>query len=93
MVGVGGAGHVAGGGGVVYQAILGIEGIPTRIVHGLANVADAKFEVAWVVVMVGRNLWNNASIIAYFLTEIIPLLGYMTCEWTAAMALSKHLPR
>ena len=55
VVGVGGAGHIAGGGGgicggIVYQVILGIEDILTRIVHGLAIVADAEFEVAWVVV-------------------------------------------
>jgi len=56
VVGVSSAGHVGGGGGigggVMYQAILGIEGIPTWVVQGLAIVADAKFEVAWVVVMV-----------------------------------------
>ena len=57
VVGVGGAGHLAGGGGgigsdIVYQAIPSIEGIPTQIVHGLAIVADAKFEVAWVFVTV-----------------------------------------
>jgi len=57
VVGVSGAGHLAGGGGgigsdIVYRAIPSIEGIPTRIVHGLAIVADAKFEVAWVFVMV-----------------------------------------
>jgi len=56
VVGVGSAGHVAGGGGgicggIMYQVILGIEDILTRIVHGLAIVADAKFEVAWVVVV------------------------------------------
>ena len=59
VVGVGSAGHrdVAGSGGgigdgVVFRAILSIEGIPARIVHGLAIVADAEFEVAWVVVVV-----------------------------------------
>ena len=55
VVGVGGAGHVAGGdggicSGIVYQVILGIGDILTWIVHGLAIVADAEFEVAWVVV-------------------------------------------
>ena len=54
VVGVGGAGHVVGGGGgidggIVYRAILGIEGIPTRVVP---VVADAEFKVAWVVVAV-----------------------------------------
>jgi len=57
VVGIGGAGHVAGGGGgigsgIMYRVILGIEGIPTQRVHGLAIVADAEFEVAWVVVAV-----------------------------------------
>ena len=46
MVGVGGAEQVAGGGSVVYRAILSIEGIPTQIVYGLANIANAKFKVA-----------------------------------------------
>ena len=55
VVGVGGAGHVAGGdggicSGIVYQVILGIGDILTWIVHGLAIVADAEFVVAWVVV-------------------------------------------
>ena len=56
VVGVGSTGHVAGGGGgicssIVYQVILGIEDILTQIVHRLAIVADAEFEVAWVVVV------------------------------------------
>ena len=59
VVGVGSAGHVVGGGGgidggIVYRAILGIEGIPTRVVP---VVADAKFEVAWgVVAVTGANV-------------------------------------
>ena len=68
VVGVGGTGHVAGGGSgigsrVVYQVILGIEGIPTQRVHGLAIVADAEFEVAWVVVAVAAVV-TVANVIA-----------------------------
>ena len=49
VVRVGGAGHVAGGGGGIGGCI---EGIPARIVHGLAIFTDAESEVAWVVVAV-----------------------------------------
>jgi len=42
VVGVGGAGYIAGGGsgiggGAMYRAILGIESIPTRIVHSYCH--------------------------------------------------------
>jgi len=68
VVNVGGAGHLAGGGGgiggvVVYRAILGIEGISTQTVHGLAIVTDAGFEVAWVVVAVAAVI-TVADVIA-----------------------------
>ena len=57
VVGVSSTGHLAGGGSgigsdIMYRAIPSIEGIPTQIVHGLAIVADTKFEVAWVFVTV-----------------------------------------
>ena len=54
----GGAEHVvaavAGIGGVVavHRAILGLEGVPSRVIHDHAVVADAEVEVAWVVVVV-----------------------------------------
>ena len=37
---------------VVYHVILGIEGIPTRIIHGLAIFTDAESDLAWIVVAV-----------------------------------------
>jgi hypothetical protein len=37
---------------IMYQAILGIKGIPTQIVHRPAIFANAKSEVTWVVVAV-----------------------------------------
>jgi len=67
VVGVSSAGHIGGGGGiggsVVYRAILGIEGIPTRVVQGLAIVTDAEFKVAWVVVVVAAVV-AGADVIA-----------------------------
>ena len=68
VVGVSGAGHIVGGGGgidggVVYQAILSIEGIPTWVVPVVAN---AKFKVTWVVVVVaGANVvrWLACSVV------------------------------
>ena len=68
MVGVSSAGNVVGGGsgiggGIVYQATLGIGGIPARIIHGLAIVADAEFKVAWVVVAVAAVV-TGADVVA-----------------------------
>ena len=68
VVGVSSAGHLAGGGGgigsdIVYQATPSIEGIPTRIVHGLAIITDAKFKVAWVFVTVAAVV-TVANVIA-----------------------------
>jgi hypothetical protein len=37
---------------IMYQAILSIEGIPTRIIYGLAIFTNAKSNLAWIVVAV-----------------------------------------
>jgi hypothetical protein len=63
VVRVGGAGHAAAaaagiGGRRVssHPRFLGIGGIPTRIVHGLAIFTDAESEVAWL--LLRSLLWS-----------------------------------
>ena len=77
VVGVSGAGHLASGGSgigsdIVYRAIPSIEGIPTRIVYGLAIVADAKFKVAWVFVTV-------AAVVT--VANVIAVCRMLSCLW------------
>jgi hypothetical protein len=68
---------------IVYQAILGIEGIPTQIIHRLAIFTNAKSDLAWIVVAVAAMVAvvGVVAVIACCLAYGVVLDVYGTVLW------------